>query len=86
MPEKILRKLHLIIRTRLDVIFDKDVSAVSSFNRKGTFDVLPEHSHFISVIEKFVTVHHLDGQKETIKVETGVMHVEENTVKVYLEK
>ncbi len=79
--------LHLIIRTRQDVVFRSDtVKSVSSINGKGPFDVLPGHAHFITLIEKKVIVQEQDNTKKQIDVGTGVMHVDDgNIVRVYLE-
>jgi len=77
--------LTLVIRTRSDTIFNGEVAAVSSINPAGPFDILPEHASFISLINNIVIVHGKDGVKRQMKISEGIMHVDENTVHIYLE-
>lgn len=77
--------IHLVIRQRQHIVFENDVTAVSSVNQKGPFDILALHADFISIIEKYVTIHHLNGQKERIPIEKALMHVEDEHVNIYLQ-
>ncbi len=77
--------LSVIIRTREDVMFQSQVKSITSHNDKGTFDILPFHAHFITLIDKMISVEETDGTKRQFEIGTGVMHVEENNVWVYLE-
>jgi F0F1-type ATP synthase epsilon subunit len=75
----------LIIRTRQEVIYDGNVQAISSVNGKGPFDVLPHHAFFISLIERYLIVHEQKGKDRRFNIDTGVLHVEEGKVHIYLE-
>ena len=77
--------LHLTIRNRKRIYFDDDVKSVTSLNDKGIFDILPEHAHFISLIQKNISYHTLNGKKETIAITNGVMRVEDNNVHCYID-
>lgn len=77
--------IKLIIRGREGTVFEGEVYAVSSINGKGPFDILPHHAEFISLIERQVTVHHSDGHQQVFKIDSGVIEVDENQIKIYLE-
>jgi F0F1-type ATP synthase epsilon subunit len=76
--------LRVEVRSRQGLVFEGDLYAVSSYNTKGLFDVLPRHTNFISMIQKKVTLRQLDGRTDEIGVENGVMMVENNKVMVFL--
>jgi F0F1-type ATP synthase epsilon subunit len=78
-------KIHLLVRSRKKIIFDADVKAVTSINDKGIFDILPEHAHFISLIQKYILVHALDGKDQKIDLNTGVLKVEDNKINCYID-
>ena len=77
--------IDLTIRTREDVLFQGEVSAVSSINEKGRFDVLPFHASFISLIQQKIVIHERNYIQREILIGVGIMHVADNHVKVYLE-
>lgn len=76
-------QLFVVIRNREKTFFNDKVRAISSFNEKGPFDVLPKHAHFISLIKDSIILHKENGTEE-IKIEGGVMRVFDNNVDVYI--
>jgi F0F1-type ATP synthase epsilon subunit len=60
-PQPPENTLQLVIRTRQDMLYQGRVKAVSSVNDTGPFDVLAHHAYFISVIQKQITIHEIDG-------------------------
>ncbi len=58
--------------------------AITSYNEVGTFDVLPEHANFISLIQKSLIIHELRGSKNEIKFDVALLRVSENKVEIYL--
>lgn len=78
------KTIHLIIRNRENILYDADVRAVSAINNTGPFDILPDHANFISVIEKYIVIHDLNGKNNQIKIEIGIVHVDDGKVEVYL--
>jgi F0F1-type ATP synthase epsilon subunit len=76
--------LTLTLRSPHELLFQGKALAVSSFNEKGLFDVLPFHSNFISVISKKIAVITENGEKkEFLLKENAVMNVEQNVVKIF---
>ena len=43
---------YLIVKDRDKTDFEGEVESVSSYNKKGLFDILIDHAQFISIIEK----------------------------------
>ena len=57
---------------------------VSSYNKKGKFDVLPQHANFISLIQKSLVIRDNRGQTREINVNNGLMRVKKDIVEVYI--
>lgn len=76
--------LTVTIKSPTRTEFAGTANAVSSYNLKGKFDVLPFHSNFISVIDKMVIIHQKDKPDITIGVDKGVMKVTRDTVTVLI--
>lgn len=64
--------------------FRGKATAISSQNRLGKFDILPEHANFITLIFGDLTIHTPDKKKFTYQFERGVLEVSENKVNVFL--
>lgn len=77
-------EIMLTIRNRTAVVFREPVKAVTSVNDKGRFDILPDHTNFISIITDYIIIHKKDGTKQEMKITRGVMKVQQNNVMVYL--
>lgn len=79
------RTLEVHIKRPDRVEFTGIAKAVTSTNMRGTFDVLPFHSNFISLIRDKVTIH-LDEGKEpiTYSLESGIIKVTSNTVTILI--
>ena len=77
-------KIHVTIKNRESTFYDGDVSAISSYNDVGLFDILPMHENFISLIKDKVILHKEDAQKE-FKIDKGVLKVRDNKVNIYLD-
>ncbi|MEX0621376.1 MAG: hypothetical protein WD187_00040 [Candidatus Woykebacteria bacterium] len=60
------------------------VAAISSVNLVGKFDILPEHTNFISLIKDRITIHTLDKKKVEYEFKRGVLEASGNLVKVFL--
>jgi len=65
--------------------FRGEAEAVSSQNRLGKFDILPEHANFITLIFGSLIIHTFpDKKKLAYQFERGVLEVSENKVNVFL--
>lgn len=77
-------RLYLTIHTRNGDILNEEVQSVSSVNDTGKFDVLREHSQFITKIKDNVNVVKIDGTDLVIPVEDAIMRVKGEMVEVFL--
>jgi F0F1-type ATP synthase epsilon subunit len=59
-------------------------SALTSINKVGKFDILPEHTNFITLIFNKLTIHTQDRRKIEYEFKRGVLEVSDNLVKVFL--
>lgn len=75
----------IVVRSRQATFFNGAVSAISSVNIKGPFDVLPRHIHFISLIREYILIQKQNGQTERIVFTDGVIKVKDNKVEVYID-
>ena len=75
--------IHVIIKDKNGVIADEAVTALSSYNDVGLFDVLPMHTNFISLIKGKIILHKIEKDRE-IKVGTGLLQVISGEVHIYL--
>jgi F0F1-type ATP synthase epsilon subunit len=75
--------LHVNIKNKENVLYEGEVTAVTSFNDLGLFDVLPMHENFISLIKNKVILHKNKAQKE-FRVDSGVLKVRDNKVNIYI--
>jgi len=78
-------KIHVIVRNRTQILFNDDVKSVTSKNDTGIFDILPEHSNFISLIGGTIIIGKVDGQKQEIPVRNGVIKVKDNAIYCYID-
>jgi len=76
--------LYTVVRSKDALVFQGNVDALTSYNDKGTFDVLPEHINFISLIKDRLIIHPKLGQDQEIKVQRGILKVVSNKVFVYI--
>ncbi|OGH13352.1 MAG: hypothetical protein A3H50_02935 [Candidatus Levybacteria bacterium RIFCSPLOWO2_02_FULL_37_10] len=74
----------LKIQTKQGISFNDRVRAITSFNEKGIFDVLPQHENFISVIKDKIIIHTEDGGDKEMKIDNGVLKVYENEAHIFL--
>ncbi len=78
------QEFDLLIRNRSHALFQGKAAAVTSRNENGVMDVLPQHTHFITIIKEFVTVTKIDGTTQQFPIDIGVMKVYENQVRIYI--
>ena len=83
LPTDAGEKLTVKVFTPKGVVWEGEAEAVSSVNSQGPFDLLPQHAHFISLIEKKpITVVQTTGEK-TFDFEMAVVRLIDNVVTIY---
>lgn len=76
--------LNVEVRSRQGVVFSGDLAAITSYNLVGQFDILPEHTNYVSMIKKKLILRRVDGRVEEMNVDSGIIMVESNKVKVFV--
>lgn len=74
---------YLIVKNRDRKLFEGDVDTITSYNKKGIFDILVDHANFISLIEKKIIIRK-SGSQEEIVVENGLVKTIQNKIYIYL--
>lgn len=77
-------EITLTIRNRTSLVFRGQVKAVTSLNDEGKFDILPEHTNFISIIKDYIIIHNLDGTDKELKITRGILKMRGNLISIYL--
>jgi F0F1-type ATP synthase epsilon subunit len=77
-------KFNLKVVSREDVIYDGEVSSITSYNELGVFDVLAQHANFISLINKGLTIRDAGNKVREIKFDNALMKVYKNNVEIYV--
>ena len=83
-PDPGNRTISLVIKNKEGTLFEGLARALTSYNERGIFDVLPLHENFISVIRDFIRIYKTDGTNQDMKITTGVVKVFQNKVNVYV--
>ncbi|MCA9397972.1 hypothetical protein KC573_04015 [candidate division WWE3 bacterium] len=83
--EKNIPQLQVKIRSRDQVLYDGTAIAITSKNNKGSFDVLPQHANFISLITDSIVVHINEEKEKSFEIAKGLLKTMNNTVDIYLE-
>ncbi len=76
--------IKVSIQNANNVLFEGEATALSSFNEKGPFDVLPFHTHFISIVKNQITVYEPTGKKQQFPIDGGVLRVLDDVVDILL--
>ena len=75
---------HLLVKSREGVVFEGDVTSITSFNEEGKFDALAQHANFISLIQKELMIRDSKGKERRIEVSNALLRIRENSVEVFL--
>ena len=84
-PKKIANILRVKVWSPFRVYFDGDARSVSGENATGPFDILPQHRNFISLLNACDLLLRTRDGDVRIRISGGVLHVRQNSVKVFLE-
>lgn len=76
---------NLRIITKNKILFEGDARSLTSHNTVGNFDILPEHSTFISLIDKSVSYESEAGKVVKLTINNGLIKVIGNQVTVLID-
>ncbi len=76
--------LHVRIVSPQEIILDTQAESVSSHNIAGSFDILPQHANFITLIEKNPIIIRSKGEKPlTFTFPLAIILTYEDRVNIY---
>lgn len=76
--------LHVRILSPQQLFLDTLALSVSSKNLSGSFDILPQHANFITIVENQPIVVRMQGQKPvTFKFPLAIIYSTQNQVNIY---
>lgn len=75
--------IKTVIRKKDGVVFEGEVDSLSSTNEVGPFDILPEHAHFVGLIQQFVIIRK-DKSEKKWDIDRGILCVNDEGIEVYL--
>jgi F0F1-type ATP synthase epsilon subunit len=84
-----MQKELLSVEVYFSIFMDKSnfsgkAVSVSSKNEVGNFDILPQHSNFITVIKDFLTIKTPKDKEIDYDFDKGVLKVSNNKVEIFL--
>ncbi len=65
-------------------LFQGPALSLSSINHQGKFDILPAHTHFISLIKDHITLRLPNKSSQKFSFKQGVLRCVDNQIQVYL--
>lgn len=74
----------ILIRDKERVLYNGQALSLTTWNSKGIMDVLPGHSHLVSIIEKQLDIIKNDGNTLSVPVTKAILKVFQGEVRVYL--
>ena len=76
--------LHVRIISPRQMILDAEAESISSKNLQGSFDILPQHANFITLVENYPIVVRIHQQKPlSFKIPLAIILAKENKVDIY---
>lgn len=77
--------LHVKIASPTGVHLEENAESLTATNDTGEFDILPGHRSFITLLNACtINVKTTRGTEKTVEITSGVLHVKNNVVDVFL--
>lgn len=76
--------IHVTVRERTRILYDGNATGLTSKNSKGVFDILLNHSNFISLVTETLVIHTVEGRDVSLPMNNALIKVKENKVEVYV--
>ena len=80
----IMQDISVTIYSLEHILYSGKVSALTSVNEKGKFDILPLHSNFISIVKDYLILHEKQGMEKKYKLSQGVLKLSNNQAFIFL--
>ncbi len=81
-----MKSFHLLISNPERTFYDGQAVSVSGKNKSGAFDILPDHAHFISLLDnQTIAVVDEQNKPQAFEVVRGVLSAKENEVRIFVD-
>jgi len=77
--------MHIKVYSPYMVYFDEDGYSISAENDTGTFDILPRHHNFMTLLNPCDLIVRSLRDAQKIRISRGIMHVKADRVIVFLD-
>lgn len=77
--------MHVKIYSPFQTYFDDAAQSISAVNETGSFDILPKHHNFLTLLSAGDLTVRTVHDKRNIKINRGLMHVKADKVVVFLD-
>ena len=67
------------------IYFNGGATNVSAENETGPFDILPNHHHFMTILNTCDVTVRTDNGEQKFRIAQGIMHVRDNKITVFLD-
>lgn len=79
--------IEVQVLSPLEVIFKGQALSLTSKNADGDFDLLPDHTRFMTLIEKVpIEVTLMDSKVKSFTYQSAVLFFEDNVAKIFVHK
>ena len=79
-----LKQLRVSIKAKDRVLYEGNVSTLTSKNERGVFDILILHTNFITLVSDYVIIDKGLSTEKRFDFEKGVLYVLSNKVDIYV--
>ncbi len=76
--------INISVLSPEETLYSGQAKALTCHNEDGDFDVLPLHTNFISLIDEYVIIHMLNGERKKITIAKALMKAIENNITILL--
>ena len=77
-------KILIEIKNSETILFNGEASSLSSVNESGSFDILPYHANFFSIIKEKIIIHNHQKKTEIVIKDNGILKAMNNKVSIFL--
>lgn len=79
------KDMHVKVYAPFKVYYDDLAESISAANDTGSFDILPKHHNFMTLLSACDIIVRNGEKEEKISIQKGIMHVKSDEVIVFLD-
>lgn len=76
--------INVLIKSKSKILYEGDVTTLTSKNERGVFDILLSHTNFITLIRDYVILDKGLPTEQKFNFEKGVLYVVSDKVDIYV--